>query len=92
MVVTTDVYTYIGVVAETLNEGLPRAAWVIIGDRSSREWPARLRLATTLILVQAILGALMSIVFAGAANDFASAFIPPRARATSLAYVRISSF
>jgi hypothetical protein len=26
MVVTTDVYTYIGVVAEVLNEGLPRAS------------------------------------------------------------------
>ncbi|KAG2166810.1 hypothetical protein JADG_006549 [Aureobasidium aubasidani] len=33
MVVTTDVYTYIGVVAEVLNEGLPRASWLIIGDR-----------------------------------------------------------
>lgn len=29
MVVTTDVYTYIGVLAEVLNEGLPRAAWYL---------------------------------------------------------------
>ncbi|KAJ0337271.1 hypothetical protein COL154_013404 [Colletotrichum chrysophilum] len=36
LVVTTDAYTYIGVVAEVLNEGLPRAAWVIIGDKASR--------------------------------------------------------
>lgn len=28
LVVTTDVYTYIGTFAEVLNEGLPRAAWV----------------------------------------------------------------
>ena len=35
MVVTTYVYTYIGVVAEVLNERLPRAAWIIIGDKSS---------------------------------------------------------
>lgn len=28
LVVTTDAYTCIGVVAEVLNEGLPRAAWV----------------------------------------------------------------
>ncbi|KAI4620646.1 uncharacterized protein J4E87_006971 [Alternaria ethzedia] len=36
MVVTTDTYTYIGVVAEVLNEGLPRAAYLVIGDKSSR--------------------------------------------------------
>ncbi|KAJ5284686.1 hypothetical protein N7505_002666 [Penicillium chrysogenum] len=31
LVVTTDVYTYIGVVAEVLNEGLPRAVWIALG-------------------------------------------------------------
>ncbi|KAL5903067.1 hypothetical protein ACKVV7_011375 [Pyricularia oryzae] len=31
LVVTTDAYTYISVVAETLNEGLPRAAWGVLG-------------------------------------------------------------
>ncbi|OHE98076.1 hypothetical protein CORC01_06590 [Colletotrichum orchidophilum] len=31
LVITTDMYTYIGVVAEVLNEGLPRAAWSILG-------------------------------------------------------------
>ena len=30
------VYTYIGVVAEVLNESLPRAVWVVIGDAPSR--------------------------------------------------------
>ncbi|KFY05034.1 hypothetical protein O988_00328 [Pseudogymnoascus sp. VKM F-3808] len=30
LVVMTDVYTYIGVVAEVLNEGLPRTAWLLI--------------------------------------------------------------
>lgn len=35
-VVTTDVYIYIGVVAEVLNEGLPRASWLIIGNKASR--------------------------------------------------------
>jgi hypothetical protein len=28
LVVTTDIYTYIGVIAEVLNEGLPRAAFL----------------------------------------------------------------
>ena len=32
---TPDVYTYIGVVAEVSNEGLPRAAWNIIGEQKS---------------------------------------------------------
>ena len=35
-VLTTDVYTYIGVIAQVLNDGLPRSAWLIIGT-SPRE-------------------------------------------------------
>ncbi|TGO59384.1 hypothetical protein BCON_0045g00470 [Botryotinia convoluta] len=30
-VATTDVYTYIGVIVEVLNEGLPRAVWILFG-------------------------------------------------------------
>ncbi|KAI7240470.1 hypothetical protein KC330_g1189 [Hortaea werneckii] len=36
MVVTTDSYTYINTVAEVINEGLPRASWLIIGDNTNR--------------------------------------------------------
>jgi hypothetical protein len=36
MVATTDVFTYIGVIAECLNEGLPRASFLIIDDKSNR--------------------------------------------------------
>jgi hypothetical protein len=50
LVVTTDVYTYIGVVAEVLNEGLPRAVWVTIADRNARNFNFRLGLAHTLIV------------------------------------------
>ncbi len=92
LVVTTDVYTYIGVVVEVLNEGLPRAAWVVIGDKSSRNWSSRLGLAHTLILFQAVLGLIMSIVFVSAARSFANGFVPAEVRAASLTYVRISSF
>ncbi|KAH8805130.1 hypothetical protein F5884DRAFT_798486 [Xylogone sp. PMI_703] len=92
LVVTTDVYTYIGVVAEVLNEGLPRAAWVIIGDKSSRTLLSRYGLAHTLILFQALLGLLMSVVFISAASSFASSFVPSEVRGVSLTYVRISSF
>lgn len=92
MVVTTDVYTYIGVVAEVLNEGLPRAAWVIIGDRSSRTFSSRLGLAHTLILFQMVLGLIMSIVFVSAASSFAKSFVPVEVRKASLTYVRISAF
>jgi hypothetical protein len=35
LVVTTDVYTYIGTITEVLNEGLPRAVWVTIADKGS---------------------------------------------------------
>ena len=91
-VVTTDVYTYIGVVAEVLNEGLPRAAWVVIGDKASRSLPQRLKLTHTLILFQSILGLIMSIGFVIAAPRFAQSFVPIEVRAASVKYVRISAF
>jgi hypothetical protein len=34
-VVITDVYTYIGIIVEALNDGIPRSAWLIIGDKLS---------------------------------------------------------
>ncbi|KAI5918153.1 hypothetical protein F4810DRAFT_693522 [Camillea tinctor] len=92
LVVTTDVYTYIGVVTEVLNEGLPRAAWVIIGDKASRSLAQRLSLTHTLILFQSILGLIMSVAFVGGAATFAKAFVPIEVRAASLTYVRISAF
>ncbi|KAI9788684.1 MAG: hypothetical protein M1816_006735 [Peltula sp. TS41687] len=92
LVATTDAYTYIGVVAEVLNEGLPRAAWVIIGDKASRPLSSRLGLSHTLILFQAMLGLIMSVVFVSAAEAFAKAFVPANVRKSSLTYVRISSF
>ncbi|KAF2103271.1 hypothetical protein NA57DRAFT_72246 [Rhizodiscina lignyota] len=92
LVATTDAYTYVGVVAEVLNEGLPRAAWVTIGDKSSRSLGQRLQLTHTLILVQSILGLVMSVAFVGAASTFAKGFVPAQIRQASLTYVRISAF
>lgn len=92
LVATTDSYTYIGVLAEVLNEGLPRAAWVIIGDASRRSWNARLRLAYTLILFQTLIGLLMSLIFVGAAREFAQGFVPQGSREASIVYVRLSAF
>ena len=92
MVVTTDVYTYIGVIAEVLNEGLPRAAWTIIGDKASRSITQRLKLTTTLILFQSVLGFIMSIALLAGAATFAKGFVPIQVREASLQYVRISSF
>ena len=92
MVATTDAYTYIGVVAEVLNEGLPRAAWNIIADRSNRSLTARHGLSNTLIAVQTILGLIMSIAFVAAARNFADAFVPEESRSVSLDYVRIAAF
>lgn len=51
LVATTDAYTYIGVVVEVLNEGLPRAAWNVIGDRSNRSLAERHGISYTLIAV-----------------------------------------
>ncbi|KAE8395058.1 hypothetical protein BDV23DRAFT_195315 [Aspergillus alliaceus] len=92
LVVTTDIYTYINTVAEVLNEGLPRAVWVTIADKQTRSFESRLGLAHTLIIFQAILGMIMSVVFAGAAQAFASAFVPHEVQKESIKYVRISAF
>lgn len=92
LVATTDSYTYIGVVSEVINEGLPRAAWVIIGDKAARAFHSRLGLAHTLILFQALLGLLLSIIFVLSASTFAEGFVPAGTRSASLTYVRLSSF
>ena len=90
-VVTTDIYTYIGVVVEILNEGLPRAAYLIIGDRSTRTLCSRLGLSYTLIIFQISLGVVMTVVFVAASEHLAAAFVPEQVRRSSLTYVRISS-
>lgn len=92
MVVTSDVYTYMGTISEVINEGLPRAAWVIIGDKSSRSIAQRLQLTHTLILFQATLGLILSIAFISGASAFAQGFVPVEVRQASLTYVRISAF
>ncbi|KAL9037210.1 MAG: hypothetical protein Q9180_003850 [Flavoplaca navasiana] len=92
LVATTDSYTYIGVVSEVVNEGLPRAAWLIIGDKSTRSFHARLGLAHTLILFQSLFGLVLSIIFISIARSFAEGFVPEGVRAASLTYVRLSSF
>lgn len=92
MVVTTDTYTYIGVVAEVLNEGLPRASYLIIGDKSSRTIQQRLQLSYTLILFQSTLGLIMSIGFLAGAATFTQGFVPKEVRNVSVTYVRIAAF
>ncbi|KAK6524064.1 hypothetical protein TWF694_005729 [Orbilia ellipsospora] len=92
MVATTDAYTYIGVVAEVLNEGLPRGSYTVIGDRSSRSLSSRINITYTLLYTQAILGLLLSIIICAAAPTFAVGFVPPEIRDASVRYIRISSF
>ncbi|KAF9892010.1 hypothetical protein FE257_002974 [Aspergillus nanangensis] len=92
LVVTTDVYTYIGTIAEVLNEGLPRGVWVTIADKTTRTYESRLELAHTLIVFQALLGLAMSIIFTGAAKTLAATFVPREAQRASITYVRISAF
>lgn len=83
MVVTTDVYTYIGVVVEVLNEGLPRASWNVIADKTNRTLAARYGLSFTLIIFQSAMGLIMSVTFLAAAHQFASGFVPVEVRAIS---------
>ncbi|KAJ5970952.1 uncharacterized protein N7479_000870 [Penicillium vulpinum] len=90
-VVTTDVYTYIGVIVEVLNEGLPRSAWHVIGDKSTRTISSRLNLACTMIFAQTALGVIMTIIFLAASKTLASGFVPVEVRQSSITYVRLSS-
>ncbi|KAF6527320.1 hypothetical protein HZS61_010364 [Fusarium oxysporum f. sp. conglutinans] len=92
MVVLTDAYTYMNTASEAVNEGLPRAAWVIIGDKASRSLGKRLQLTHTLIAFQSVIGLILSIVFLAAASSFAKNFVPEEVRDASLTYVRIASF
>ncbi|RAL14198.1 uncharacterized protein BO97DRAFT_279722 [Aspergillus homomorphus CBS 101889] len=92
VVVTTDVYTYIGTVAEVLNEGLPRAVWVTIADQVTRSYKSRLELAHALVAFQTVLGLIMSIIFTSAAKAFTATFVPREARKASITYVQISAF
>jgi Na+-driven multidrug efflux pump len=92
MVVTTDTFTYIGVIAEVLNEGLPRASYLIIGDKCTRTFRQRLQLTYTLILFQTILGLIMSICILAGASAFARGFVPVEVRGASVTYVRIAAF
>ncbi|CAI6341333.1 unnamed protein product [Periconia digitata] len=90
-VVLTDANTYMSVVVEVINEGLPRAAWLIIGDKT-RSKSSRIRLTYTLVAFQAVLGVLLSLVFLGAAERFAASFVPVEVRGMSVSYVRITAF
>jgi len=85
------VYTYISTVAEVLNEGLPRTAWLVIGDRTTRTFSSRISLSYTLIIFQTLMGLIMSVIFVGAAESFAASFVPREVRQSSLNYVRISA-
>jgi len=90
-VVTTDIYTYIGVIVEVLNDGLPRSAWLIIGDKSNRTLSSRLTISYTLIFVQTIVGAIMTVIFVASSERLAAAFVPAQVRDASIKYVQISS-
>ncbi|KAL4933033.1 uncharacterized protein BDV17DRAFT_279328 [Aspergillus undulatus] len=92
IVITTQVYTYIGTVAKVLDEGLARAVWVTIADNTARSFSARLGLTHTLLAFQSLLDLIMSLAFAGAARQFASAFVPRENREKSISYVRVSAF
>ncbi|KAK4869898.1 hypothetical protein LT330_005622 [Penicillium expansum] len=90
-VVTTDIYTDIGVIVEVLNEGLPRSAWLVIGNKSTQSVSLRLNLAYTMILAQTALGITMTVIFLAASKTLASGFVPVEVRQTSITYVRLSS-
>ncbi|KAL7409276.1 hypothetical protein BDY24DRAFT_408114 [Mrakia frigida] len=95
-VATLDSYTYASTAIEPFNEGLPRAAWVVdastITNYSTYTLHERLSLVNTLILVQTLTGLVVSTIFVSIAPNFVGSFVPGPVRATSVKYVRVSSF
>ncbi|KAF4305967.1 hypothetical protein GTA08_BOTSDO06529 [Botryosphaeria dothidea] len=75
--------TYITVVAEVINEGLPRASWLNFGNHTTLPLPQRLTLTLTLthtlILTQTLLGLLLSLTILAAAPPSATSASPPPA-------------
>ncbi|KAL8284029.1 hypothetical protein RQP46_005142 [Phenoliferia psychrophenolica] len=81
-----------GIVVEVFNEGLPRAAWNTIADNTKYSRANQLSLVTTLILVQSVLGLVLSLIFLGAAPTFVGNFVPGPVKQVSVQYVRIGAF
>ncbi|TVY45942.1 hypothetical protein LOCC1_G002756 [Lachnellula occidentalis] len=90
-VIITDVYVYILVIANILNDGLPRAAWTVIGDNYTRSVNSRVSLSYTLIQFQMFSSLVITGVLILIADKIADAFVPDADRATAVKYVRISS-
>ncbi|GAA5919399.1 hypothetical protein JCM6882_005087 [Rhodosporidiobolus microsporus] len=88
LVATSDTYTYVGIVVEVFNEALPRAVWSTIADSSTRSLYSRFSLSFTLLIVQSLLGLLLSLAFLGAAPSFVANFVPGPVRDVSVQYVR----
>ncbi|BGP38833.1 hypothetical protein JCM10449v2_002771 [Rhodotorula kratochvilovae] len=92
LVATSDTFTYVGIVVEVFNEALPRAVWSTVADYSTRSLASRVSMCRTLIIVQAILGLLLSLAFIGAAESFVAKFVPGPVKDVSVQYVRVLAF
>lgn len=77
---------------EVINEGLPRASYKVIGDKSRRTRSQRIGISNAMILFQLCLGMLMSIIICSAARSFTKSFVPDKVRDSSVEYVRIIAF
>ena len=90
--ILTSLKKYIGTIVEVINEGLPRAAYKVIGDKSRLSFSRRLGISNAMIISQLFLGLLMSIVICSSAKSFTESFVPREVRDKSVLYVRISAF
>ena len=84
--------TYIGVIVEVLNEGLPRSAFLIVGDKSTRSLRSRIALSYTLVAVQILLGAIMTVIFLSSAERLAGVFVPKDVRCKLFKGFMIASY
>lgn len=72
MVATTDAYTYVSILAEVINEGLPRAAYMVIGDKIRQSDAKRVKQIHSLLAFQMLMGLIVSVIILGCAPYFTS--------------------
>lgn len=86
---TSNEFQCLDFTSKLLNEGVPRAAWIVIGDTASRTYSERLRLTHTLMLFQLVISFVVFLLFSMLADLFVTPGLSDENHGRTLAYVRL---
>lgn len=90
-VALTGAWTYVGAISNVINEGLPRAAWRVVGDRNTYSTRQRYELALALISFISALAVLLTVLLLLSAPWLAENFVPRALRTDSILFIRLGS-